>query len=93
MNVRLAPSLEYYRLAGLYLLRTLGITTNHGEIRSVICDHAFFSQPTGSKGGRARRGEGVCRDLLTIAKGLIEADARRGQQEKINNIMRTGTTL
>ena len=87
MNVRFAPSLEYYRLGGLYLLQTLaiGITTNHGEIRVYICDHASFSQPTGSKAGRARRGEGVRRDLLTIAKGLIEASARRGQQEKIKH--------
>jgi hypothetical protein len=33
MNIRLAPSLEYYCMGGLYLLRTLDITTNHSEIQ------------------------------------------------------------
>ena len=49
----------------------------------VICDHAFFSQPTVRKARRARRGEGMRRDLLAIAKGLFEANARRGEWEKI----------
>ena len=33
MNVRFAPSLEYYRLGGLYLLRTLDITTNRITVK------------------------------------------------------------
>jgi hypothetical protein len=48
----LAPSLEYYRLGGLYLLRTLGITTNHGEIRLSVTMPSSPSPPGARLGGR-----------------------------------------
>ena len=44
MNVGFAPSLEYYRLGGLCLLRTLDITNNHGETFMRLSVNMQFSQ-------------------------------------------------